>query len=280
MRAPVVEPGSTERTSTRSVELVDHGDGINEVRLSEPDRLNTLDPEMVQELLVVLESLSLRTDVRAVLLTGAGKHFCAGANVDWLEKSSTGERTVQGWMDVQEHIASLVVRIQTMRMPVIAVVQGAAAGAGFALALASDVRVCSTDARFNAAFVRIGLSACDVGVSWLLPRLVGASRAFEMLLTGRFVEAEEAERMGLTSRLVERETLMASALEIARQIAANSPFGVRMTKRGMWSQLEIGSLAAGVELENRTQVAAAFTADHHEAVSAFLQKRPPVFTNS
>lgn len=264
-----------------SLTLYDHGHGIREVRLDEPDRFNTLDPDIVQELHDVLEDLSLRADIRAVVLSGEGKHFCAGANLDWIGDAPGGvdARTVPGWMDVQEHIATLVTRLRSMRMPVIAAVQGAAAGGGFALALAADLRICTSDARFNAAFVRIGLSACDVGVSWLLPRLIGASRAFELMLTGRFVGAEEAERIGLASRVVQREDLLEAALETARSIAANSPFGVRMTKQVMWSQLEIPSLSAGLDLENRTQVAAAFTADHHEAVAAFLDKRTPAFEN-
>lgn len=276
--------GSTDKaggTGTGSVRTIDHGEGIVEVRLDAPERLNTLNHDFVEELHTVLGGLAPRTDVRVVLLTGSGKHFCAGADLTWIgeEPGEPSDRTIPEWMDVQEHIATLVTRLRSMRMPVVAAIQGAASGGGFALALAADVRVCARDARFNAAFVRIGLSACDVGVSWLLPRLVGASRAFELLLTGRFVGAEEAERIGLVSRLVEREELMDAALEVARSIAANSPYGVRMTKQGMWSQLEISSLSAGLDLENRTQVAAAFTADHHEAVAAFLEKRPPVYGN-
>lgn len=264
-----------------SVTTVDHGGGVLEIRLDRPERFNTLETVIVQELHDLLAELALRTDVRAIVLSGAGKHFCAGADLEGhgVAPGGDGSRAVPDWMSVQEHIATLVTRLRNLRMPVVAAVQGAASGGGFALALASDVRVCSTDARFNAAFVKIGLSACDIGVSWILPRLVGASRAFDMLLTGRFVEAQEADRIGLVSRLVPGEDLMSAALEIAHSIAANSPYGVRMTKQVMWSQLEISSQAAGLDLENRTQVTAALTGDHREAVAAFLEKRAPSYGN-
>ncbi|MGW1545865.1 enoyl-CoA hydratase/isomerase family protein [Streptomyces sp. NPDC002346] len=264
-----------------SVSTVDHGGGVLEVRLDEPERFNTLEAVIVQELHDVLCALAPRTDVRVLLLTGAGKHFCAGAHLKGhgTAPGGDGSRAIPDWMSVQEHIATLVTRLRSLRMPVVAAVQGAASGGGFALALASDVRVCADDARFNAAFVKVGLSACDIGVSWLLPRLIGASRAFELLLTGRFVDAEEADRIGLVSRLVPRAELLDTALEVARSIAALSPYGVRMTKQVMWSQLEISSQVAGLDLENRTQVSAAATADHREAVAAFLDKRDPVFHN-
>jgi enoyl-CoA hydratase len=154
-------------------------------------------------------------------------------------------------------------------------VNGAAAGGGLALALASDIRIAATSARFNVAFVRIGLSGCDIGVSWLLPRLIGASRAYELMLTGRFVDAEEALRIGLVVRVADDEALLDAAFETADLILANSPFGVHMTKEVMWSQLEIGSLAAGIDLENRTQLLASTTGDMQEAMAAFLEKRPP-----
>jgi enoyl-CoA hydratase len=180
---------------------------------------------------------------------------------------------------VQQHIASLVPKLRGLRQPVIAAVNGAAAGGGFALALASDVRVAAASAKFNVAFVRIGLSGCDIGVSWLLPRLIGASKAFELLLTGRFVQADEAERIGLVSKVVGDGEVLDAALGLADLIVANSPFGVWMTKEVMWSQLEVPSLTAGIDLENRTQIVATFTEDHPEALRSFLERRPPQFEN-
>jgi len=125
------------------------------------------------------------------------------------------------------------------------------------------------------AFIRVGFSACDIGVSWLLPRLIGASRAYELMLTGRIIDAAEAERIGLVLRVVPDAQVVDAALETARLIAANSPFGVWMTKEVMWAQLEVGSLTAGIDLENRTQILTSFGADMREAMTAFLEKRPP-----
>jgi enoyl-CoA hydratase len=123
-----------------------------------------------------------------------------------------------------------------------------------------------------------GLSGCDIGVSWMLPRLIGASRAWELMLTGRIIDATEADRVGLVTRVVPDDQLLDSALETASLIVANSPWGVRMTKEVAWSQLEIGSLQAGIDLENRTQILSSFTGDHREAVAAFMEKRPANFT--
>jgi enoyl-CoA hydratase len=163
---------------------------------------------------------------------------------------------------------------------VIAAVNGAASGGGLALALASDVRIAAASARFNVAFIRVGLSGCDIGVSWLLPRLIGASAAFELLLTGRLIDAEEARRIGLVGRVVPDGEVVDAAMGIAREIAANSPMGVWMTKEVMWSQLEIGSLQAGIDLENRTQILTSFSGDMVEAMTAFLEKRPADFTEA
>jgi enoyl-CoA hydratase len=185
----------------------------------------------------------------------------------------------QAGMLSQQHIASLYTHMRSVRKPIIAAVNGAAAGGGLAFALASDIRVASQSAKFNVAFVKIGLSGCDVGVSYLLPRLIGASKAFEMMLTGCFVLADEAERIGLVSRVVPDGEVVDAALEIAGQITGNSPFGVWMTKEVMWSNLEAGSMQAAMDLENRTQILTTFTEDLAEAMLAFLEKRKPEFRN-
>jgi enoyl-CoA hydratase len=163
---------------------------------------------------------------------------------------------------------------------VIAAVNGPAAGGGLALALAADTRVCSESARFNAAFVRLGISGCDVGVSYLLPRTVGPTVAFEMMLTGRLIDATEARRVGLVLDVVPDGTVVDAALEIAKRILANSPFAVRMTKQVMWTNLDAADLDAAIQLENRTQILCAHTKDHHEAVAAFVERRPAMFTDS
>jgi enoyl-CoA hydratase len=264
-----------------TVRVEQPSEGITVLTLDRPDRLNAMNVEMVADLHAVLDAVADDLSCRVVVLTGAGRAFCAGLDLTGYgtPPRSSGSGSPQDRLAVQQHIASLVPRFRSLRQPVIAAVNGAAAGGGFALALASDVRIAAASAKFNVAFVKIGLSGCDVGVSWLLPRLVGASKAFELLLTGRFVLADEAERMGLVSQVVPDGGALAAALELAAVIAGNSPMGVWMTKEVMWSQLEVPSLTAGIDLENRTQILTSFTQDQGEAVRAFLEKRPPAFEN-
>ena len=253
--------------------------GIALLTLDRPDRLNAMNHELVADLHAALDEVAADGDVRVVVLTGAGRGFCAGLDLRDGAAVPGQEHLgrVQRGMATQQHIASLVPRLRSLPQPVIAAVNGPAAGGGLALALAADVRLAAMSARFNVAFVRIGLSGCDIGVSWLLPRLIGASRAFELLLTGRIIDADAAERLGIVSRVVPDGEVVDAALEVAAEIAANSPMGVRMTKEVMWSQLEVGSLQAGIDLENRTQVMTSFTEDMAEAMTAFLEKRPPAF---
>jgi enoyl-CoA hydratase len=263
-----------------SVQVLEAGTGIIELVMNRPERFNALQAGLVSDLHQAFAAVAADRSCRVVVLRGAGRHFCAGADLagHGPAPGGDGSGSPQDWMATQEHIASLVTTMRRLPQPIVVAVQGAAAGGGLALALASDVRLCDQTARFNAAFVRVGLSGCDVGVSWLLPRIIGASRAFELMLTGRFMAAAEARETGLVSAVAEPDQLRRRALDVAGQIAANSPYGVRMTKQVMWAQLEIASLEAGLALENRTQVTAALTADHREAVQAFLDKRPPRFT--
>jgi len=257
------------------------GPGITQLTLNRPERLNAMNYALISGLHETLDALAEDRTCRVIILTGAGRGYCAG--LDLTEGASPpsvkGLGRAQAGMKVQKMIAGLVPKLRAMPQPIISAVNGAASGGGLALALASDIRIADASARFNVAFVRIGLSGCDIGVSWLLPRLVGASRAFELLLTGRLIDAAEADRIGLVTRVVDAGQAVASARETAELIVGNSPFGVRMTKEVMWSQLEIGSLQAGIDLENRTQVLSSFTGDLVEAMQAFAEKRPAVFTD-
>ncbi|NVI89064.1 enoyl-CoA hydratase/isomerase family protein [Actinomadura sp. BRA 177] len=262
-----------------TLELSTPEPGIALLTLSRPERLNAMSAELLAELHRTLDAVAEDPGCRVVVLTGAGRGFCAGLDLTAYDLGSQRERreSPQERLALQKHIAALVPKLRAMPQPVVAAVNGPAAGGGLALALASDVRIAGASARFNVAFVRIGLSGCDIGVSWMLPRLVGASRAFELLLTGRLIDAAEADRIGLVTRVVPDGELLESALETARAIRANSPMGVRMTKEVMWSQLEIGSLQAGIDLENRTQILTSYTEDHDEAAAAFRERRPPAF---
>jgi enoyl-CoA hydratase len=251
------------------------------VTLDRPERLNAMSHELVADLHQALEEVGQDNSCRVVIITGEGRGFCAGLDLKGTgpAPNSEGLGRPQQSMKAQQHIARLIPRLRSLPQPVIAAVNGPAAGGGLAVALGSDIRIAAESARFNVAFVRIGLSGCDIAVSWLLPRLVGASRAFELLLTGRLIDATEAERIGLVLEVVPDGQVVDAALELADRICANSPFGVWMTKEVMWSNLEVSSMQAAIDLENRTQLLTTFTEDMQEAMAAFLEKRPPQFKN-
>jgi enoyl-CoA hydratase len=256
-------------------------EGVALLTLNRPEKLNAMDVTLVSELHEALADVGGDRSCRVVVVTGSGRGFCAGLDLAGYGTAPDGDGrgAVGAGFATQQHIAALVPRLRALHQPVIAAVNGPAAGGGLALALASDVRIAARSARFNVAFVRIGLSGCDIGTSWLLPRLIGASRAWELMLTGRVIDSAEADRIGLVTRVVDDDALLDSALETAGLIAANSPWGVRMTKEVAWSQLEVGSLQAGIDLENRTQIMSSFTEDMREAMGAFLEKRPPRYTH-
>ena len=243
-------------------------DGVTRITLDRPERLNAMNAALIADLHDALAGVAVDRACRVVVLTGAGRGFCAGLDLAGYGAAPRSEQLdrVGATFATQTDIAALVPRLRGLPQPVIAAVNGPAAGGGLALALASDIRIAGAAARFNVAFVRLGLSGCDIGVSWLLPRLIGASRAWELMLTGRLIDAAEADRIGLVLRVVPDEELQSAALETAALIAANAPWGVRMTKEVMWSQLEVGSLQAGIDLENRTQVLSSMTNDMQEAV--------------
>jgi enoyl-CoA hydratase len=233
---------------------------------------------MVSELKDAFAQVRLDRSARVVVLTGAGKGFCSGANMtggdDQTERGR--DRGPVGTIQIaQEHLAELILAIHELPQPVIAAVHGGAVGGGLAVSLACDLRVASEDAFFAAHFIRVGLSSCDVGTSYKLPRIVGATIAAELMLTGRRVPADEAMRIGLLNRVVPRADLLDAALDLGAAIAANSEYGVYMTKVGMWMNIDAPSLRHAIELENRTQVLGCFTGNMTEAGRAFVEKRDP-----
>lgn len=261
---------------------IDHpADGVARLTLNRPDRLNALTRELVDDMHAALDAVDADHSCRAVILTGAGKGFCAGLDLNGFGTIPGTEdfgRPQQG-MAVQQHIAEVVHHLRAVRQPVIAAINGAAAGGGLAWALACDIRYGAESAKYGTAFIRLGISGCDMGVSWLLPRLIGASRAWELILTGRVVDAAEADRLGIVSRTVPDADLMDTVLGVASEICANSPFGTWMTKEVLWSNLEIPSLAAGIDIENRNQIMTSMTEDSREAMQSFLARRPVSWKN-
>lgn len=252
------------------------------VTLNRPERMNSMAFDVMVPLRSVLDELTYDNDVRAVVLTGAGRGFSSGADhksagsvphVDGLTRPSYGLRSMEVLDDV-------ILALRKMHQPVIAAVNGAAIGGGLCLALAADIRVAASGAYFRAAGINSGLTASELGLSYLLPRAIGSSRAFEIMLTGRDVDAAEAERIGLVSRTVAEADLLDVCCELAERIAAFSRPGVELTKRTLWSGLDAGSLESHMQAEGLGQLyVRLLTANFEEAVAARKEKRPAVFTD-
>lgn len=262
-----------------SVQISKPAEGITQVTLNRPDNLNTMNAELVGELGDALTEINADRDCRVVILTGAGRGFCAGLDLKGYgdDPQARADNPVMTGLDRQREIVALALQLHQLRQPVIAAVNGPAAGGGLALVCASDVRIAAEPAIFAVSFIRAGFSACDIGVSWLLPRIVGAGHAHELMLTGRRFDSAEALRIGLVTDVVEPDRLLETAIEKAKEIMLNPPFSVELTKQGMWLAVENPSFAAAVELENRQQILTAMTADAKEASAAFLEKRAPTY---
>jgi enoyl-CoA hydratase/carnithine racemase len=252
------------------------GNGIAALRINRPDRMNSQTVTMFTEYNTAARALR-DSGLRALILTGAGQRaFCAG--FDLAEIDVITRMGVREFLKFQETAAGGIEAIRHLPFPVIAAVHGAAAGGGLALALVADIRLVAPTAKFSAAFVKVGLSAGELGTSYNLTRLVGPGRAAEIAYTGRLVGAQEAVRIGLANRVVPAERLFDEAVAMARMIAANSPGGVRLSKRAIQRNQEITSYAAALELENRGQALLTRTEDMPEALAAFMEKRAPEFT--
>lgn len=249
--------------------------GVVVMTLNRPDRYNAMTNTMFAELELAARELDQEDALRVIVLTGAGAAFCGGYDLaDAAHLSSLG---AIGMLNQQERAARALLAVRSVRVPVVAAVNGPAAGGGLALALQADIRLASPEAKFNAAFVKIGLTAGDLGTSWLLTRLVGPAVASDIAFTGRMVYAEEAARIGLANSVSEPGKLMEDALAFAEQVVANSPGGVQLSKRALHANMEVGSYAAALELENRGQALLTRTSDMPEALAAFKEKRRPVF---
>jgi enoyl-CoA hydratase len=254
---------------------------VRRLTLNRPEQLNAMTAELCEELHVQLRAIATERACRVVILTGAGRGFCAGLDLHGYGAApgNDGSDEPRDRLANQQHMSTLILALRALPQPVIAAVNGPAAGFGLALALGCDIRYAAREAVFRAAFINIGVSNCDMGTSWLLPRLIGASRSHELMLTGRRVDAEEALRIGLVADVLDADALGGHALASAEQIASLAPWGVRLTKRGMWSALEIPSEQTAIEYEDRQQIMATFGNAVPEAVGAFLQKRPADFAD-
>src|SRR5580692_2499307 len=255
--------------------------GVVQLTLARPDKLNALTAPLVAELHDALQSVAGDQACRAVVLTGAGRGFCAGLDLAGFGVVTGTEQAgpVQRSWAVQRTIAALVQEIRRLPQPVIAAVNGPAAGGGLALVCASDIRIASSAAVFSTSFIRIGVTGCDIGTSWLLPRLVGAARAHELMLTSRRFDAAEALRIGLVTDVTAPEELTRRVDDTIDALLQAPPLSLSLTKQGMWLALEIPSFDAMVEVENRQQVLTSATEDAGEAMASYLGRRPANYHN-
>jgi enoyl-CoA hydratase/carnithine racemase len=270
--------------------LIELEPGIVQLTITRPSRRNALSSNTLAAMHAHLDTIAADPAIRVVILTGDGVGFSSGADLksgpqdaDDLDSTPLGSLLGQVTGNLtrnlvsQELMASLFEKIHRLRQPVIAAVNGAAHGGGFALALACDIRYAAESASFGAVFIKRGVSACDMGTSYHLPRLVGASRSAELLLTGRVFDAREALAMGLVLDVVADGAVIERALVTARQIAANSPLAVWMTKETMWQTVDSPSLRHALDLENRTQIMCTATGELTEAFLAFREGREPAW---
>jgi enoyl-CoA hydratase/carnithine racemase len=255
--------------------------GVVQLTLSRPEKLNALTQPMVARLHGHLRDVAGDPKCRVVVLTGAGRGFCAGLDLGGFGAAAGTEDfgPVQQTWATQRAIAGLVQELRRLPQPVIAAVNGPAAGGGLALVCASDIRIASSAAVFATSFIRVGATGCDIGTSWLLPRLVGAGRAHELMLTGRRFDAAEAERIGLVAAVAGPDGLAPRVDAAAEALLQAAPLSLSLTKQGMWLALEIPSFDAVVELENRQQVLMSATGDMREGMAAYRERRPAEFRN-
>jgi enoyl-CoA hydratase len=250
--------------------------GIAVVTINRPDRLNAFDYATVEEIHACLTAFESDTRTRVVILTGAGRGFSAGTDLK-ASRNSSETLNVSKQMRSQRFIADMVLHMRRIPQPIIAAINGVAAGGGFSLTMAADIRIAAQSARFVCSYINIGLSSGEIGSTYFLPRLIGLSRAAELLYTGRTMEAEEAARIGYVSRVVPDGEALHSALETARLMLEKGPFGLRMTKEVLNQSIDAPSLESVLYMENRTQTLAVMSGDFHEGARAFVEKRKPKY---
>jgi enoyl-CoA hydratase len=250
------------------------------ITLNRPERMNAMAFDVMIPLREAIERVSLDNDTRVIVLTGAGHGFCSGAdledsgyvpNIEGLTRPSIARRALELLDDV-------IMALRKAHQPVIGAINGAAIGGGFCLSVATDIRIASETAYFRAAGINNGLTSSELGLSYLLPRAIGSSRAFEIMLSGRDVDAAESSQIGLVSRVVPAADLLDACYELAGRIIGFSQVGVELSKRMLWSSLDASSLSAHMDHEGHAQLFVRMTTENfEEAIRARREKRPPVF---
>ena len=275
----------------KTIKVEEREDGICIITFNRPESLNALSFELTHEMLDCLKNIENNLAIRVIILTGAGRAFSSGMDLkdsqvalkpvkkipeeyhgfDYLLAKDKIKRTILA----QKMLSQVMIWLRKIPQPVIAAVKGVAYGGGLALALASDIRLAGESAKFCNAFINIGVSGADMGSSYWLPRLIGFSRAAELMYTGRAMDAKEADKIGLVSRVVADEKLLEEAISVAKQILGKSPMGIRFTKDALNVNVDAQSLEAAIKLENRSQVICLNTKDLLEGVFSVLEKREP-----
>jgi enoyl-CoA hydratase len=258
---------------------------VETITLDRPDRLNAIDPAMAVDLSRYFQEKATDTACRVILMRGAGRGFCAGVDLkalgDLPPDESFGGAGVRKELAVQTMNRQFILDMRRCPQPIVALLHGPVCGAGFALALACDIRIAAADARMNCAFVNVGLGGCDIGVSYFLPRLLGASIAAELILTGRFIDAERARAVGLVASVeADGTALEAAGWAMTNDLLKVSPIALRLSKEALRFALDAGSIEAVIAMEDRNQVLCARTEDFHEALAAFTQRRSPRWSDS
>lgn len=246
------------------------------VTLDRPERLNALTFEVYRELRDVFEALDTEPNVRAIVLTGAGRAFCSGGDVEDII-GALFERDYRGLLDFTRATGALILAMLRCRRPIVGALNGTVAGAGAVIASACDIRVAADTARIAYLFTKVGLSGADMGASWLLPRIVGLGRAMELLMTGDFVDAAEAHRIGLYNRVVAPESVVAEARAWAERLARGPSFGLEVTKKMVLREAAM-DLESAMAAEVEIQAACMLDPNFRESYDAFVEKRAKVFT--
>ncbi|MFW9827113.1 MAG: enoyl-CoA hydratase/isomerase family protein [Candidatus Thorarchaeota archaeon] len=273
-------------------------DGIGILTLNRPNKLNALNFQMIEDLHSIFDNLMVNLDCRVLILKAAGKAFCAGLDLkestvlqskkkpeELKEKfffmRAPDKDLIKSKIYAQGRASHLIVKMRKISQPIIAIIQGAATGAGFTLVLAADIRIAGKNVRLANSFINIGFSGSDLASSYHLPRLIGMSRAAEILYTGRFIDAKEAEKIGLTLKTIDDDSkLLEAAMEIAKNLLAKSPLGLRMTKEAINISLDSPSMDTIMQIENRSQMLCSTSTDLLEGINAFFEKRKPNYPKS
>ena len=265
--------------SSDKVLLVEQQNSVEWVTINRPEAGNALNAELVDALTHYFEKLRDREDVRVIVLRSNGRHFCAGLDLN-SDAFSESTRTPHTIFKLQRRIARIYLAMRRAPQPIVSLVQGAACGGGFSLALASDMRIAGESARMNAAYIKIGLTGADMGSSYFLPRLVGTSVASELLMTGRFIHAPRALAVNLVSEVVPDEQLEEAGQALVDDLLLTSPMGLRLTKEALNVSVDASSLEAVMAMEDRHQALLSMTEDAVEAGIAFFEKRPPDYKDA